>query len=206
MALQVMPKVADLQRDRLGQAEDAVLGGDIGRLERRGDQAVGRGDVDDPPAPLLLHDRHRRRVAWKADDRLMAMIRSHWSIREVLDRGHVLDAGVVDQDVQLAELGLGGLDHVGDLVGLGHVGAVVEHLDAMLLGQFGAGPLDGVHLAQAVEDDVDALGRERVGQAWPMPLVEPVTMATCPCKPKSTAMTSRWPCALMPPNMLQCSI
>jgi hypothetical protein len=43
--------------------------------------------------------------------------------------------------------------------------------------------------------------------AWPMPLVEPVTMATCPCKPKSTAIDislRRAPSCR--PGMLQCSI
>ena len=40
------------QRHRLGEADDAVLGRDIGRLEGRGDEAVGGGHVDDPPEPV----------------------------------------------------------------------------------------------------------------------------------------------------------
>ncbi len=153
-----------LEGDGLGQAHDAVLGRDIGRLERRGDQTVSRSDVDDPSAALLLHDRHGRlggvegRRQIDGDDQVPLVV------REILDRGHVLDAGVIDQDVQLAELGLGLGHHVGDLSRLGHVGAMIEHLDAMLLGHLGAGALDGGHLAQAVHDDIDALGGERVGQ------------------------------------------
>jgi hypothetical protein len=46
-------------------------------------------------------------IRWNADDRLMATIASHFRLRELLDRRDVLDAGVVDDDVDLAELGLG---------------------------------------------------------------------------------------------------
>jgi len=81
----------------------------------------------------------------------------------------MLDAGIIDQDVQFTELGLRGQDHGGDLVRLGHVGPVVQDLYAVLLGQFGASPLDGGHFAEAVQDDVDALGRERVGEGMTDP-------------------------------------
>ena len=47
------------ERDRLGQADHAVLGGDVGALERRGDQTVGRRDVDDAAEAGLLHRRER---------------------------------------------------------------------------------------------------------------------------------------------------
>ena len=43
--------------------------------------------------------------------------------REILDIGHVLDAGIVDQHVERAEFLFGGGDHGGDLGRLGHVGA-----------------------------------------------------------------------------------
>ena len=48
------------------------------------------------------------RVAWNAAERLMAMIASHFR-REILDAGDELDAGVVDQDVDAAEVMLGAL-------------------------------------------------------------------------------------------------
>ena len=69
-----------LQRRDLGEADDAVLGRHIGRLERRGDQAVRRGDIDDA-APLVLAACEGRasRVVWKADDRLIARMASHFS-------------------------------------------------------------------------------------------------------------------------------
>ncbi|MNL32550.1 hypothetical protein D3C87_1544100 [compost metagenome] len=46
-----------LQRRRLGQAHDAMLGGHISRLERGGDEAVGGGDVDDPALACGFHQR-----------------------------------------------------------------------------------------------------------------------------------------------------
>ena len=43
---------AALQGDHLGQTDLAVLGRDVGGLERRGDQAVGRGDAENSsPSP-----------------------------------------------------------------------------------------------------------------------------------------------------------
>ena len=92
-----------LQRHRLGQADEAVLGGDVGRLEGRCDQAMRGGDVDDAPPFAALHLGHHgadgveRRGQVDGDDRVPL------GDRESLDRLHVLDAGVVDEDVDLAE-------------------------------------------------------------------------------------------------------
>src|SRR4051794_39428402 len=44
-----------LERRDLGEPDQPVLGGDVGRLERRGDQPVRRGDIDDPAETALLH-------------------------------------------------------------------------------------------------------------------------------------------------------
>ena len=52
-----------LERGHLGQAEHAVLGGDIGRLERRADQAMRRGDVDDA-APFVRDHRAAAPAGW----------------------------------------------------------------------------------------------------------------------------------------------
>ena len=92
-----------LERDHLGEADDAVLGRDVGRLEGRGGQAVRRGDVDDPAPALRAHQRQRRgggvegRGEVDRDD-LVPLLG-----REVGDRRDVLDAGVVDQDVDAAD-------------------------------------------------------------------------------------------------------
>ena len=48
-----------LERDHLGQTDQAVCGGHTGRLERLRDQTVRRGDVDDVAPPVVAHGRER---------------------------------------------------------------------------------------------------------------------------------------------------
>ena len=78
------------------------------------------------PQPRAFMPGTAARMAWNADDRLMAMIASHFSGGKVLDRRDMLDAGIVDQDVDGAEGLLGLPDHGDDLVGLGHVGRRID--------------------------------------------------------------------------------
>ena len=73
----------------------------------------------------------------------------------------MLDAGIVDEDVDGAEFLLGVGDHGGDLVGLAHVGGGIAHRDAVLLGEAGAQRLDLAGVAEAVEDDIGAVGGKR---------------------------------------------
>ena len=69
-----------LERRHLGEAEHAVLGRDIGRLVGRGDQGVRRGDVDDAaPAASARMPGSTSLVAWKAEERLIARMASHFS-------------------------------------------------------------------------------------------------------------------------------
>ena len=128
MALTVMPSHADLERDRLRESDEAVLGRDVGRLVGAGDQPVYRGHVDDPAPGAPFH---------AGDDGLGELERGdeHYLDQpcplvfgEVLDRCDVLEPGVVDEDVDMA-LDLQGppskrrrLLHAGE-VGLQEVGA-----------------------------------------------------------------------------------
>ena len=57
-------------------------------------------------------------MAWKAEDRLMAMIASHLATGKVSIALDVLDAGVVDEHVDLAEQPARVLDHADDSSGL----------------------------------------------------------------------------------------
>jgi PAS domain S-box-containing protein len=107
---------AALQRDHLGQPLQAVLGRDIGALVGRRPQPVHRGDVDHPaPAPLV----HARQDGPGQPERRLEHHRQHGREplrRELLDRGHVLEAGVVDQHVggQVEAVEAGRIDQVGD--------------------------------------------------------------------------------------------
>ena len=64
----------------------------------------------------------------------------------------MLDAGVVDQHIERAELGLAGAHHGFDLGRLGHVGAVIGHAATK---RFNLG-LGGGHIAKAIEHHIGA--------------------------------------------------
>ena len=65
---------------------------------------MGRGDVDDAAEALLLHVRQRGGGAVEHGRQVQRDDGVPLLDREVLDRRGVLDAGVVDQDVDATEL------------------------------------------------------------------------------------------------------
>ena len=75
------------------------------------------------PQPLLLHVGHCEPAGVKCAREVDGDNRIPLVDREFLDRSDVLNAGIVDQHVDRAELGTGPIDHVFDLVGIGDVGA-----------------------------------------------------------------------------------
>ena len=77
----------------------------------------------------------------------------------------MLDAGVVDDDVDLAELAAGVVGHGADGRGAGQVGGRVAHPHAVARFQLVAQAVDGVGLAEAVEQHVGALFGEGAGDA-----------------------------------------
>ena len=92
---------AALERGHLRQALEPVLGGDVGRLERARAQAVRARDVDDAAPAALVHAGQRR-----ADEQERRLDHEPLHQAEVLgielgDRAHPLDAGVVDEDVDI---------------------------------------------------------------------------------------------------------
>ena len=143
-----------LQRYDLGQTDNAVLRGHVGRLLGAGDKAVGAGDVDDPAPVALQHLRQGRLGGVEGsreidgDDGVPAVG------REILHRRGVLYAGVVDEDVHPAEVPGGLIDHAGDLIRLGHVRARVGGAHAIFIGDGPLQPLDLAGVAEAVEQHV----------------------------------------------------
>ena len=91
------------------------------------------------------------------------MIACHFSGGEILDGRDELDAGVVDQDIDCAELFGRVLDHRLHFVALGHVGAVVDALDLEFALDLGALFLDRLRVAEAVDHDVGAFPGEAPG-------------------------------------------
>ena len=80
--------------------------------------------------------------------------------REVLDPRHVLDAGVVDQNIHPAKLRRGKFQHVFNFGRFAHVSAVVSHFDAQCR-DFGLGAFN---VSKTVEHDVGTLGGQGFGQ------------------------------------------
>ena len=120
------------------------------------------------------------RVVWKADDKLMREDGVPLFGREILQRRHMLDAGVVDEDVEPAGRLQCLLDHLADRLRLRHVSGRVGHPNIEVRGDFRLHVCDLLRLAEAVEDDLRAGGSQGSGNAKPMPLVDPVTSDTLP--------------------------
>ena len=92
---------AGFERGRLRQPHETVLRRDIGGLVRRGAQTVDGGEVDDASPPAFVHLRqhrlreHERRLEHESVDQLPVLE------RKFRDRVDPLDAGVVDEDVDV---------------------------------------------------------------------------------------------------------
>ena len=79
----------------------------------------------------------------------------------------MLDAGIVDQDVRTTKFVVAGLDHRGDLIGLGHIRPGPERFGTAGGFKRRALRFNGGGVAKAVEHDGGAFGgqRRRAGRA-----------------------------------------
>ena len=84
--------------------------------------------------------------------------------RELLDRRDVLDAGIVDEDVDGAEIPLGLGHHLRDLARAQHVGRIESDAGAVRRTGLDGGRIVG-RRAEAVEHDIGACRGERLGDA-----------------------------------------
>ena len=78
--------------------------------------------VDDAAPATLLHAGYRSADAIKCRREIDRDDRLPFVGRELLDRRHELDAGIVDEHVDRAEVFFAKRDHLRDLGRLGHVG------------------------------------------------------------------------------------
>jgi hypothetical protein len=136
-----------LAADGLGQADDRVLGGRVGRATRRAVLARLRGDVDHV-APVAGH--HARQRDLHAVDHAVDVDVDHahrGGLVLVDEAPQRHDAGVIDQHVERAEALLGGVDEGLERVALGHVelepGGIGTDLGGRLLGELGVEVADG---------------------------------------------------------------
>ena len=157
----------DLERDRLGEAHDAVFGRDVGRLERRGDQPVRGRDVDDAAPAGLRHQRDGRGGRVERRGQVDGNDRIPFLGRKFLDRRDMLDAGIVDEDVDRAEF-LGRLLDQRPAVGaLRHVGLDVDDLGRMLLGDRLGDRMVLRRVGEGIDHHIAAVGGKRIGDGKP---------------------------------------
>src|SRR4029453_7809090 len=122
-AVHTDPRLDGLERHRLGDAFDGVLAADIDRGPRRTLVPVGRGDVDNAPAALSLHDAH---FVLHAQDHAenVRVERRGIAFRGLVRDGAdlALGAGIVHCDIETAKPCDGLVDQIADFVVPANVG------------------------------------------------------------------------------------
>src|SRR6266446_5808019 len=100
-----------------------VLAADIDRGPRRALVPIGRGDVDDGPAALSLHDARFVLHAQEYAENI-GVERRGIAFRGLLrDRaGFAFGAGIIDRDIETPEALDGAVDETTDIVFLAHIG------------------------------------------------------------------------------------
>ena len=151
---------AELLGEHAGDGIDRALGAGVDRAVRRRHAADDGADVDDAGAFAEVLDRGLRGEQEAEDVDVEHLVEVFFG--DGLDGRELVDAGVVDEDVEAAEVLDGGVD---DALGLGGLGDVAADGDGLAAGG-GDGGDDGVGAGLAggvVDDDGGAFGGERFG-------------------------------------------
>lgn len=114
--------VAEFGVEALGEADEGELAGDVGKKMRHGELAADAGDVDDCSGATVEHVRKRGLGGVDGGEEVGGHGSAIGGERLIFDRADFDDAGVVDEDVDVAEVGDGMLDEGGGLGGVGEVG------------------------------------------------------------------------------------
>ena len=159
-------KSGQFQRGGFGQAGNAMLGRDIGGFERRSHQRMGRSRVDDAAPFARLHARNGCPQGVKGRGQVDGQNLIPFLDGKFFDRCHILDAGIVDQNVERAEFGFRLMNHGRNFVRPGHIRCriMTGHLEISLYFQpFG---LNGRSLAKTIDDNIRAFRGQRpcIGQ------------------------------------------
>ena len=177
MPLTLMPSGAEVDRHALGQHLHRALARGVGRDARPAELALHRADVDDAAAVARDHA-PRHRLADVEDAVEVGAHHACQSASRSPERRAALHAGVVDEDVDRAELGLDRVDRRVDRRGVAsrrtHVRATVRP-SARRLPRPRSLPASRPLSTTAAP----ACARPRAS-ARPMPADEPVTSASRP--------------------------
>lgn len=95
---------SEFESERFSEAEEAGFAGGIGGAAREGDVAHDRGEVDDAAVTFAPHVGNERAAHQERTDEIGVQDGGPLLIAEVCDVFADVDAGIVDQDVNLAEL------------------------------------------------------------------------------------------------------
>ncbi len=142
-----------------------MLGRHIGRFERRGDQPVRRGNIDDPPPFAFFHAGYHRFGGIKGRRQVQRQNRLPFLVWEILNGRDKLNSCVVDQHINLSKRGLGGGNQAAYVVGFHHVSGRVDRFDAMRIFQRPARGFDLFGRLDTVQHDVVASGGKPFGDA-----------------------------------------
>ena len=132
------------------------------------------------PNPFRAHDRQRQPDGMEGGAEIDREYPVPLCGRELGHRRHVLDSGVVDQDVEPAMRFHHHVDHPADRGRVGHVGVRIEGFHAEILSI----PLRASAMSLAVpkpfRTTAAPLAAKALAMPRPMPLVDPVISATRP--------------------------
>ena len=165
--------VAEFGVEALGEAGEGEFAGDVGQEVGDGDLSADRGDVDDGgfaavDFALLEHAGEGGANGVEGGVKVGVHGALEGDERLVFDGSDLDDAGVVDEDIEAAEVGEGLVDEVAGLRRIGEVGAdeqdVLGGLDGAGIeeGLAGAGELI---LVAGGEDEAIAGATEAVGES-----------------------------------------
>jgi len=157
--------VRALDRNRLGRPDHAVLRRDIGDLLPARDQSMSGGNIDDPPPTAPAHQRHRGLHCVKYGGKVERDDCIPLLVGKILDRCHMLDPGIVHQNIDRAEVSFGPRHQSPDLRRAGQIRPVECDANTKLPAKRGPQILDFRCVAEPVQHDVRTLCSQRTRNA-----------------------------------------
>src|SRR6266478_430517 len=116
-------RLSKLERHRLGDAFDGMLAAYVDGGAGRALVSISRGDVDDSPAALYLHDARLVLHAQEYAENIGVERRGIAFGGLLRDRaGFTFGAGIIDRDIETPEALDGAVDETTDIVFLAHIG------------------------------------------------------------------------------------
>ena len=181
-----MLSAAQAHGARARELHDAALAGGIGGSEAGAEDRHHRADIDDLAAAGRLHRGIDRLRAQEGAGQVgldhAVPLGEFERVRRLAD----IDAGIVDEDVDPAELVGDAADHGGDRLLVGDVGRDRNRLGAAFLSSAtAAADLASLRPTTAIAAPASASPR---AMPSPMPPLPPVTIATLPVRSKSCAV------------------